>query len=571
MTPIRTGRIKLLAIFVCLFALVLAGRLYYIQGVQNQAYLDQADKQYVRTGHTVFERGSIFFTTKDGNLVSAGTLKTGYTVALEPRKIQQPEDVYNALSGILPLTDESLVGKIDDKGDSYREIGKRIDEETAARIGALKLAGVSEFKERWRYYPGGKTAANVLGFTGYAEDGVTHSGRYGLEKYYNDILSRGSSELYVNFFAQIFTNISGALFADENTEGDIVTTIEPAVQHELEARLASVVSKWKSDLTGGIVMDPYTGEIAAMAINPTFDPNDLSKEKNTAIFGNPMVDRVYEMGSIIKPLGMAAGIDAGVVTPSTTYEDRGFVLVNGAKISNYDGRARGVVDMQKVLNDSLNTGMAFVTQKLGNEKLTDYFMSFGFGEETGIDLPGEVHGLVSNLKSPRDIEHVTASFGQGIALTPIETVRALSALGNGGFLPSPHIVKKINYSNGVSKDISYDPSEPVISPESSKAITGMLVKVVDQALLGGTVKQKHYSIAAKTGTAQIAKESGGGYYQDRYLHSFFGYFPASHPRYIVFLFTVYPKGAEYASHTLTQPFIDLAKFLINYYEIPPDR
>ncbi len=560
-----------MAILVCFVALVLAGRLYYIQGVQNEAYLAQADKQYIRSGLTTFERGTVFFTSKDGTLVSAATLKTGYTVALEPRKIQHPEDVYNALSGILPLTDESLVDKIDDKGDSYREIGKRIDEETAARISALKIAGVSQFKERWRYYPGGKTASNVLGFTGYAEDGVTHSGRYGLEKYYNDVLSRDSSELYVNFFAQIFTNISGALFTDEKSEGDIVTTIEPAVQHELEGKLASVVSAWKSDLTGGIVMDPYTGEIVAMAINPTFDPNDLSKEKNTSVFGNPMVDRVYEMGSIIKPLAMAAGIDAGAVTPTTTYDDKGFLIVNGAKISNYDGKARGIVDMQKVLNDSLNTGMAFVTQRMGNEQLTDYFMSFGFGEETGIDLPGEVHGLVTNLKSPRDIEHVTASFGQGIALTPIETVRALSALGNGGFLPSPHIVKKINYSNGDSREMSYEPSEPVMTVESSKAITNMLVKVVDQALLGGKVKQVNYSIAAKTGTAQIAKESGGGYYQDRYLHSFFGYFPASKPRYIVFLFTVYPKGAEYASHTLTQPFIDLTKFLINYYEIPPDR
>ncbi|HEY0908433.1 MAG TPA: penicillin-binding protein 2 [Candidatus Paceibacterota bacterium] len=571
MVSIRTGRIKLLAIFVCLFALILAGRLYYVQAIQSEAYSAQANSQYIRSGQTIFERGSVFFTSKTGTLISAATLKTGYTVALEPRKIQYPEDVYNALSGILDLDDESLVDKIDEKTDSYREVAKKVDEATAERIGSLKLAGVSQFKEKWRYYPGGKTASNVLGFTGYADDGITHTGRYGLERYYNDVLSRDSSDLYVNFFAQIFTNISGALFDNKQSEGDIVTTIEPAVQHELEAKLASVMAKWKSDLTGGIVMDPYTGEIVAMAVNPTFDPNDLSKEKNASVFGNPMVDRVYEMGSIVKPLAMAAGIDAGAVTPSTTYDDKGFVLVNGAKISNYDGRARGVVDMQKVLNDSLNTGMAFVTQKMGNKKLTEYFMDFGFGDETGIDLPGEVHGLVSNLKSPRDIEHVTASFGQGIALTPIETVRALSALGNGGFLPSPHLVKRINYTSGESKEISYDPSEPVLSAETSKKITGMLVNVVDQALLGGSVKQKNYSIAAKTGTAQIAKETGGGYYQDRYLHSFFGYFPASKPRYIVFLFTVYPKGAEYASHTLTMPFIDLTKFLINYYEIPPDR
>lgn len=554
-----------------MFALVLVGRLYYIQVVRSQAYLDQADRQYVRKGQSIFDRGSIFLSTRDGNMISAAVLKTGYIVALEPKKIAEPEDVYNALSGILTFDEPTLLTKIDNTADSYEEIAKRVDEKTAERIGALKLKGVSQFKERWRYYPGNKTASNVLGFTGFSEDGVTHNGRYGLERYYNDILSRDSSDLYINFFAQIFSDIGGSLFGDKKSQGDIVTTIEPSVQHELEDKIATVMSTWKSDMTGGIVMDPYTGEILAMAVNPTFDPNDLSKEKNTGIFGNPLVDRVYEMGSIIKPLAMAAGIDTGAVTPKTVYEDKGFVLVNGAKVSNFDGKGRGFVDMQKVLNDSLNTGMAFVAQKMGNEKITDYFLSYGFGQETGIDLPGEVHGLVSNLKSPRDIEHVTAAFGQGIALTPIETIRALSALGNGGYLPTPHIVKKIQYTSGISKNISYEKSEPVLKPETSNAITSMLVKVVDEALLGGTVKNPHYSVAAKTGTAQIAKETGGGYYTDRYLHSFFGYFPAYNPRFVVFLFTVYPKGAQYASHTLTQPFIDLEKFLINYYEVPPDR
>ncbi len=571
MNVLRAGRVTLLGILICSFAMLLVGRLYYIQGIKNEAYLNQADRQYVKTGNALYDRGSISWSLKDGTPVSAATLKTGYTIAVEPKKVLYPEDVINALSGLFPFDEETLLETVENKNDSYEEIGQRIDEKTAERIGELGLKGVSEFKERWRYYPSGKSGANVLGFTGFTEDGKTVSGRYGLERYYNDVLSRESSELYVNFFAQIFSGLSDALFSDEKSEGNIITTIEPSVQAELEKKLDSVVTSWKSDLTGGIVMDPSTGEIYAMALNPTFDPNDFSKVKDANIFGNALVDRVYEMGSIVKPLTMASGIDAGVVSPTTRYNDLGYVIVNGAKVSNFDGRGRGDVSMQTVLNDSLNTGMAFVTQKLGNEALTEYFMSLGFGEETGIDLPGEVHGLVTNLKSPRDLEHVTASFGQGIALTPIEMVRALSALGNGGFLPNPHIVKKIDYANGDSKEITYDEHEQVFKPETSEAITRMLVKVVDEALLKGSVKMPHYSIAAKTGTAQMAKEGGGGYYDDRYLHSFFGYFPAYKPRFIVFLFTVYPKGAEYASHTLTMPFIDLVKFLINYYEVPPDR
>ncbi len=570
MHTLKAGRITLLGVLIVLGAVIIFGRLYYLQVMKSSQFRDQADRQYVSKSQTVFDRGSILFSPRKGNPISAATLSSGYLVTFNPKQAQHPEDIFNALSGVLPITDDSLLSAV--SAGTYKEIAHRVDEKSKSRLETLKLSGLGIYTERWRNYPAGKRASNVLGLVGYTENGVTFEGRYGLEKYYNDVLSRNTSDLYTNFFAQIFSGAIDAFTTDKRSEGDIITTIEPTVQDELEKELASVVHDWKSDLTGGIVMDPKTGEIYAMAIDPTFNPNDFSKQKSAAVFGNPMVDRVYEMGSIVKPLAMAAGLDTGAVTAKTTYNDTGFITVNGAKISNYDGRARGTVDMQEVLNQSLNVGMAFVAQKLGNQRLTDYFTSFGFGKETGIDLPGETHGLVSNLQSPRDIEHVTASFGQGIALTPIETVRALSALGNGGFLPDPHVVKKIQYTSGLSKTLAYNgDKKQVIKPETSEEITRMLVNVVDKALLGGTVKQEHYSIAAKTGTAQMALESGKGYYKDRYLHSFFGYFPAYDPKFIIFLFTVYPKGAEYASHTLTEPFIDLTKFLINYYEVPPDR
>jgi cell division protein FtsI/penicillin-binding protein 2 len=565
---VRPGRLTFLGAAIYVFALVLVGRLYQVQAVEGERFAAEADRQYIKPG-ALFDRGSIFFSDKSGALVSAATLATGYTIALEPSHMDHPEDVFNALSGLVTIQDDKLLEKVQtDK--SYVEVARRVDEKTAQRVEALDLSGVGTYRERWRTYPAGPLAANALGFVGFGEDGTTLSGRYGLEKYYDATLSRDSSGLYVNFFAKVFADLGGGSDGQGDQAGDIVTTIEPTVQAELEKKLSGVVAAWHSDLTGGIVMDPYTGEIFAMAVTPSFDPNEFQKAKDSSVYGNPLVDRVYEMGSIVKPLAMAAGIDAGAVTPKTTYDDKGFVTVNGAKVSNFDGRGRGVIDMQRVLNESLNTGMAFVVQKLGNDRLTSYYKAYGFGTETGIDLPGEARGLIQNLESSRDIEHVTAAFGQGVAFTPIQTIRALSALGNGGVLPNPHLVKEVRLASGEIKTPSYDDVRRVISPESSETITRMLVTVVDQALLNGTVKMPRYTIAAKTGTAQIPSPQGG-YYPDRYLHSFFGYFPAFKPRFIIFLFTVYPKGAEYASHTLTMPFIDLAKFLINYYDVPPDR
>ncbi len=266
---------------------------------------------------------------------------------------------------------------------------------------------------------------------------------------------------------------------------------------------------------------------------------------------------------------MAAGIDSGAVTSKTTYNDKGSVSFDTETVYNFDKKGRGVIDMQTVLSKSLNTGMAFVVSKMGKDKFREYMLSFGLGERTNIDLPNEAQNLVSNLNSPRMIEYITASFGQGIALTPISTVRAFTPLANGGVLVDPHIVKRINYKNGFHKNIESKTNKQVLKKESVEEITKMLVEVVDVSLLNGKAKNPHYSVAAKTGTAQIA--NGGGYHDDRYLHSFIGYFPAYNPQFLVFLYTVYPKGVEFAANTLADPFLDLSKFLINYYEVPPDR
>ncbi|MES3031098.1 MAG: penicillin-binding protein 2 [Patescibacteria group bacterium] len=563
-------RIRIILGLFCVCAFVIVCKLYIVQIVQGKEYALKADKQYERNAVSTFDRGSVFFTSKNTIKVAAATVKEGYTLSLDPRLIKDPSNVYEALSQYVKLDKDSFIEKASKGDDPYEEIEKRLDREVGQSIASLKIPGVSVQKENWRVYPGDSLASHTLGLLG-RDDTDKLAGRYGLERFYESTLYRPNASGAKNFFAELFSGIKGTL-EGQGKEGDILTSIEPTTQSSLEKILLETQKKWQSDAIGGIIMDPKTGAIYSLALRPTFNPNDLKDVKDASVFSNALVENSYEMGSIIKPLAMAAGIDSGAITAQSTYKDEGTLMLSGRKISNYDGKARGVIPMQEILSQSLNTGVAYISLKMGKESFAKYFFDFGLGEKTGIDQPNEQKGLVKNLETGRDVEIATASYGQGIAMTPVQTIRALATLANGGKLITPHLVTGIEYADGTTEiPEAFGQSQEVLKKETTDDVTRMLVKVVDTALKKGEAKMEHYSIAAKTGTAQIADPRNGGYYDDRYLHSFFGYFPAYDPKFIVFLYHVYPKGAEYASETLTDPFMELARFLINYYEIPPDR
>jgi len=561
-------RIRLISIVIIFVALVMSARLYFVQIVHGDTFALDAERQHINKNTLLYDRGAIYFDPKSGEESWAAISRSGYTVAVNPSIIKDQQALFEALSPILSLDKAEFLAKTSDKNSEYKEVATHLNNETIEKIKKLNLYGLTIAVDKKRFYPGGRMASHTIGFVGFDGDEVV--GKYGLERYYEANLKKDPSSAYNNFFAEFFLNVKESFSSNPEQSGDVYTTIEPSVQLLLEDELSKVLATWGSDGAGGVVMDPKTGEIVALAWQPGFDPNDLSGE-NLEKFKNPIVESVYEMGSIVKPITMAAGLDGRVVTATTTYYDQGFLVFNKKRISNYDGKGRGTVTMQAVLNQSLNTGAAFVALKMGAEKFSEYMQNFGVGTETGIDLPNETRGLVKNLESGRDIEIVTASYGQGIALTPIATVRALAVLGNGGTLVVPHIVKKINYDTGLTKKISFAPGKQVISKEASEEITRMLVEVVDTSLRQGTAKIPGYSVAAKTGTAQMTEEGRAGYIEGKYLHSFFGYFPAYDPRFLVFLFHTYPKNVRYASETLTDPFFSITRFLLNYYQIPPDR
>lgn len=563
-------KLRLFSIAIALFALLLVARLYFVQVVHGEEFALKAERQYASGASALYDRGSIYFTRKDGTLLSAAGLGMGFRLAVTPDRITNVTDAYAAVSAHAVIDEVKFIEAAGKKGDPYESVAVRVPEKGGEAISELELPGVLVERERWRTYPAGAAAAQSIGFVAFDNDDSL-AGRYGLERYYEDVLTRQNVGLFGNFFTELFANLDSAVGdARDAREGDLVTSIEPHVAEKLRQVLLEATQTYSSAETGGIIMNPRTGEIYALDSVPSYDPNDVANG-NPEYFSNPLVESRYEFGSIVKALTMASGIDAGVVSRDTTYQDTGCITLNTKKICNHDLKARGVTPMQEVLSQSLNLGASYIAGRLGHERMLAYVEKLGLGTETGVDLPGEIPGDIENLRnSPREVEYATASFGQGFASTPVEMIRALGALANDGMTVTPHVVRAVRLESGVTKDLTWGDPEQVYSKESVEETTRMLVHVVDHALAGGGKKIPDMSVAAKTGTAQMS-DAGGGYSTYRYFHSFFGYFPAYDPEFIILLYTKEPQGVRYASETLTDPFMELARFLISYYDIPPDR
>ena len=559
-------------VFWCIVCIgfALMANLFHMQVTKGEMYRDLADGQYIATSFRSFERGSIFFDGAQNSHILAAGQKRGYKISINPKQLSEKdgEEIYKILQDVLSVKKEALLRYIKENNRISVDIAHHLSKEESERFKKQLGKKIGVYVEKWRTYPLKRTASHVIGFLGF-DDQNNFGGRYGLERFYDKVLQREDEDLYMNFFARIFHNAQKLTEPLEQQEGDIVAAIDLQTQLILEKQLASIQEKWKSESSGGIVMDAKTGEIIAMAALPNFDNNHFSQEP-ISVFKNPLVSNVYELGSVMKPLVVAIGLDQGVITEHTRYYDKGSVKIGKYTVNNFDKKGRGWVTVQDILNQSLNTGMSFVIKKIPKDIVRNYFSRYGFGSKSGIDLPNDSTGLVSNLKSNRDIEFANISFGQGIAVSPVSFVKAISALAHKGKTLQPHLVKKIQYTSGFSKNISYeDAGVQVLKPETAQRISKMMVGVFDH-YYKGRVKFEHHSVAAKTGTAQIPAP-GGGYYNDRHLHSFVGYFPATNPRFIVFLYTVYPKGVRYSSQTLLMPFRDIVEYLINYYQIPPDR
>jgi len=528
-------RFSILIIFLIGAYFLLGYHLYELQLVKGGYYLAQADSEAAAAQGASGSRGSIYFTDKDGNLLPAAIEQDSPLIYAVPSSIVNAQAAADAVAPIINLSPTALDAVFSRAGDSYEPLKVKADAGTAQQITNLDLKGIYSEMVPERYYPLSTVASQVLGYVGPNSSGNGTSGHYGIESFYNTPLAAGT---------------------------DVDLTIDPNIQIEAEKVLDTLVSA--NGATGGsvIIEDPQTGKILAMGATPSFDPNNYSASP-IASFLNPMVQEVYEPGSIFKVLTMAAGIDAGKITSSTTYDDLGYVNVDGAHITNYNLTTYGAygpdTTMTKVIEHSINTGAIFAENQTGNAIFTEYAKKFGLGQLTGIDVPGEVSGNLSQLnpKSPQ-VDFDTAAYGQGVAVTPIELVTAVAAIANGGVMMRPYL----------NAALSPEPLDRAISASTAAEVTEMMTNAVDD--VAGAPAIKGYSIAGKTGSAYVPNPSGGGYLNEL-DDSYIGFGPTPDPKFIVFIRLNTLSVNSLAVDSVVPGFKTLAQYIINYYNIPPDR
>lgn len=559
-------RINLILILFFLFGAAVVSRLFVLQILQRKLFEAQALGQQVDFNNVIGSRGQIFCATsqatkgKQGSdeVKSLAINKDSWTISANPKDISDKQAFAEILSASIGQSQDMILSQLN-TDVSYVVLKKDVLSADLEKIKELNLKGLFWKNEPERFYPQGKMASQTLGFLG--GEGL---GQYGIEGYYEDILKGKSGIL------QEKTGLN-AIFSNDSQKSldgsDIYLTIDYNIQFQAEALLKQ--EQEKNDIDSGqiIVLRPDTGRIVALADFPGFDPNQYSKETDLSVFQNSSVQKLFEPGSIMKPFTMAAALNEGKITPDTTYFDTGIVAIGRDTVHNFNFEKMGEQTMTQVLENSLNTGAVFAQQKLEHKIFFDYIDKFGFTSKTGIDLQGEVYSSNNNLKNGPDFNYATASFGQGIEMTPMQIARAFCAIANGGKLVKPYVVEKI--VNGKDEIITRpDISDPIVSQQAISQLNAMLINVVDKGF-NSVAKIPGYYLAGKTGTAQVPLKNNKGYEPDKTIQSFVGYGPALNPQFLILVKLDNPKVPK-SSLSAVPVFKDLAQYIINYWKIPPD-
>ena len=564
------GRINFLASVFIIFIILIVARLFSLQVLQHSFYEALAEGQHAIYQKLFPERGEIFaqdhWSDKINTITTNIDLNLVYAI---PTQIEDPEKVAEAIAPYLDLSVEDILPRLSKKDDVYEPLKHNVTDEKWEAIKALNLPGLDATEEMSRFYPEGESFSHVLGFVGYQDD--QRVGQYGLEGYFNEELAGQQGFLKAEQDAAgRWITIGNKLLEEAQDGDDLVLTLDYSIQFYACEKLAEAVQRHGASEGTVIIMNPKTGAIITMCNAPTFDPNNYSQTEDISVFINSAVSDQYEPGSVFKSVTMAAALDTGKVGPNTTYDDEGQVKIGSYTIRNFDGKAYGTRTMTEVLENSLNPGAIFAVQQLGNESFYDYVQRFGFGTKTGIQLEGENPGDISSLSLNKDIYSATASYGQGIAITPLQLITAYSAIANGGKLMKPYLVDKVVKQNGFEVKSEPEMVRQVISAETARTLSAMLVSVVNKGHAKGA-QVPGYFIAGKTGTAQVARKDGVGYESGRHNDTFVGFAPVDDPAFVVLTKINDPKDVSWAEGSAVPLFGEIGKFLLDYYQIPPDN
>lgn len=563
----KSWRFYLLFIGICVVASGIIARLFFVQVVNHKFYQSQALGQQAGFKEATGSRGEIFFqNSKDARgragrqgaeqSTSIAINRTTWNIIAVPKEIEDKQAFAKALEPVLGMPLSQIIEKLE-KSDAYVPLKKEVDDKGLAAIKELNLKGMRWEKIVTHYYPQKSFAAHVVGFVGGGGEG-----QYGIEGYYEDILKgkRGVIEERAGL---------GIIGADEgNLDGsDLYATIDYNIQFQAEALLAQAHKDFSIDSGQIIVIKPDSGRMVALANFPSFDINAYYLQKDLDIFQNSAVQKLFEPGSVFKPFTMAMALEDGKVSANATFTDTGSVTIGPDTIYNFNREKYGPRDMSGILEKSINTGAVFLQQLVGREKFSRHIDAFGFSQKTGIDVQGEVFSRNEGLKKGSDFGFATASFGQGIQMTPIQLARSFSIFANGGRLPKPFIVDTIVH--GVEKQkMQIKMSGQVISEKTAQEVTKMLVNVIERGF-GSGARVPGYWLAGKTGTAEVPIPGKKGYYADRTIQSFVGFGPAFKPEFLILVKLDNPKIPK-SSLSAAPIFKKLAQYIINYWNIPPD-
>ncbi len=553
-------RINLLLFIFGLLGVLMIGRLFSFQVTNNDYWKALAQGQQKSYTQDVGERGEIYLNSRNNNFHPLAVNRVWEFVYLVPTEAQKEKDeiknTAKRLGEILEIDENHIIERFNREGSMYERIKNKLTPKEVDAIKKENFSGVYIGKENIRYYPQENLASHIVGFVGGGGEG-----QYGLEGYFNDILMGTSS------FRQSETSSWGKLFfgsSEESQKGkDIYLTIDYNIQFMAEKMLEEAKENLNIESGTILVGDPHTGKILALSNYPNFSPNNYSEEKDLSKFQNRAIQSIFEPGSIFKPITFAMGLEEQKITPQMTYTDKGYVNVGGYTLRNYGRRTWGEQTMTEVLEKSLNTGAIYVQRLIENDVFVDYLDKFEFFQPTGIELQGEVFSRNLSFKEGYEVNFANASFGQGIDVNSIQIFKAFSALANGGKIIDPYIIKGNDKVNQARR---------VISPGTSSTITSMMISVTEEGF-AKTAQVPGYYVAGKTGTAQMSWASLGinrRGYSNKTIQGFVGYAPAMNPAFVIFVKLDNPN-ANTAEYSAAPIFSNLAKYILDYYQIPPER